>query len=58
MAKIKFDIEINGAKIDSYMNLEGQQLYFFNQGSEKEKQAWINCYLERIMKITNIEIKE
>lgn len=58
MAKIKFAIEINGIKINSHMKLEGQQLYFFNQGSEREKQAWIKSYLERTMKITNMQVED
>jgi hypothetical protein len=58
MAKIDFSIEVNGIKINSYMELEGQQLYFFKQGNEKEKQAWIKSHLERIMKIDIIKIKE
>lgn len=58
MAKINFDIEMNGIQIHSYMKLEGQQLYFFEQRSEKEKQGWIKSYLKGISKITNIEIEK
>ncbi|MBY6838652.1 hypothetical protein [Clostridium botulinum] len=56
MTKIKFDVEINGNKIHSYIELEGQQLYFFEQDSEIGKQKWIKSYLKRISKIINIEI--
>ncbi|MBZ9693235.1 hypothetical protein [Clostridium sp. M14] len=57
MAKIKFSVKINNIEINSYMKLEGQQLYFFEQDSDIGKQKWIKSYLERISKITNIKIE-
>lgn len=58
MAKIDFNIKIKGVNINSYINLEGQQLYFFNQRDEKEKEKWIKSCLEREMQISNIELKK
>lgn len=58
LAKINFTIDIKGVTIDSYINLEGQQLYFFNQEDNIGKQKWIKSYLERLMKIDDIEIEE
>ncbi|WP_205427293.1 hypothetical protein [Clostridium botulinum] len=58
MAKIKFTVKINNIEINSYMKLEGQQLYFFEQNSDMGKQKWIKSYLKNISKITNIEIEK
>jgi hypothetical protein len=58
LAKISFTVNIKDATIDSYIKLEGQQLYFFNQESKIGKQKWIKSYLERTMKISDIKVEE
>ncbi|MBZ9622985.1 hypothetical protein G9F71_008965 [Clostridium sp. FP2] len=55
MAKISFQIEVDSSKIVSSMELEGQDLYYFNQRKEVGKANWIRSYLEGKMKISNIE---
>ena len=55
MAKINFSIKIKDIEINSYMILRGQQLYFYNQGDNKEKEKWIRSHLQNEMKISNIE---
>ena len=58
MAKISFNVTINGKVIEAYIKLEGQQLYFFEQGSDLEKKNWIKSSLKDMMKIENIEINK
>ena len=57
MARIDFNIKIKGVSINAYINLEGQQLYFFKQGNESERQRWVKSCLSREMEISNVEIK-
>lgn len=54
MAKIKFNIKIKDIVFDSYIVLEGQQLYFFGKRDEEGKAEWIKSHLESRMEINNI----
>jgi hypothetical protein len=58
MAKISFEISICNSKIISSMELEGQDLYYFNQRKELGKANWIRAYLEEKMMISNIKEEE
>lgn len=58
MVRINFSIDIDGIGINSSIELEGQQLYFFNQEDNIGKQKWIKSYLKDLMKISDIKIEE
>lgn len=59
MNTLRIKINIADNIVEFNMKLSHQNLYFFNQGSDKGKEDWIKSYLKNKISVLSIEkIKE